>query len=351
MPIFPSSCTVYCYQNSAVHAAAISWNQPYVLLDNIDVSVPIVSYQTHIQNVGWQDYKVNGATSGTSGQGLRLEGIKIKVAGNESLGIQYTTHVQDYGWMPWSANDEMSGTSGESKRLEAIKIQLTGTDKDKYDVYYRVHAQDFGWLGWAKNGQAAGTAGYGKRLEAIEIKVVAKNGTAPGATANPYVANGGTDQAAGDTTVNVGYQTHVQNVGWQGLKYNGDMSGTSGQGLRLEGIKINLNNKTYSGSVSYSTHVQNIGWQDYVSDGEMSGTSGQSLRLEAIKIDLNGTMSNHYDIYYRVHAQDYGWLGWAMNGEESGTAGLSKRLEGIEIVLVEKGGAAPGSTTNHYVTN
>ena len=40
----------------------------------------------------------------------------------------------------------------------------------------------------------------------------------------------------------------------------------------------------------------------------------------------------------------YGWLDWAKNGESAGTEGLSKRLEAIEIVLVEKGGAAPGST-------
>ena len=41
--------------------------------------------------------------------------------------------------------------------------------------------------------------------------------------------------------------------------------------------------------ISYSTHVQNVGWQDSVYDGEMSGTSGQSLRLEAIKIEVNTT--------------------------------------------------------------
>ena len=59
-------------------------------------------------------------------------------------------------------------------------------------------------------------------------------------------------------------------------------------------------------------------------------------------------MKNHYDIYYRVHVQDYGWLGWAKNGVEAGSEGMSKRLEGIEIVLVTKGGTAPGSTNNSF---
>ena len=76
----------------------------------------------------------------------------------------------------------------------------------------------------------------------------------------------------------------------------------------------------------------------------MSGTNGEAKRLEAICIDLTGEMAEHYDVYYRVHAQTFGWLGWAKNGEESGTAGYAKRLEGIQIVLVEKGGEAPGKT-------
>ena len=80
----------------------------------------------------------------------------------------------------------------------------------------------------------------------------------------------------------------------------------------------------------------------------MSGTEGQAKRLEGIQIELTGDMAAQYDIYYRVHAQTFGWMGWAKNGEQAGTAGYAKRLEGIEIKLVAKGGAAPGSTDNHF---
>ena len=59
-------------------------------------------------------------------------------------------------------------------------------------------------------------------------------------------------------------------------------------------------------------------------------------------------MANHYDVYYRVHAQKFGWLGWAKNGESAGSAGYGYRLEGIQIVLVAKGGSAPGSTANSF---
>ena len=348
-----------------------------------------ICYTTHVQTYGWQGdennankWFANGKMAGTSGKAKRLEGIKIRVYGNDNLGIQYTTHCQSYGWLPWSANGEMNGTEGEAKRLEAIKIQLTGADKEKYDVYYRVHAQSYGWLGWAKNGAPAGTAGYAKRLEGVQIVVVKKGSPAPGVNFEGVNAASGVHQSvsylakngsspvvggqvtsntnpsvAGEANVNIAYRTHVQSFGWQGWKYNGVMSGTSGKAKRLEGINIKLTNKPYSGSIVYTTHVQSLGWQGnennvntWFRDGQMAGTSGRAKRLEAIRIALTGEMAEHYDVYYRVHAQTYGWLAWAKNGEAAGTAGLSKRLEGIQIVLVPKGGAAPANNYGGVVT-
>jgi uncharacterized protein YjdB len=326
-----------------------------------------VSYRTHVQSIGWQNPVTNGTMSGTSGRAKQLEGIKISVTGNSNLGIQYTTHCQSYGWLPWSANGEMNGTEGEAKRLEAIKIQLTGADKDKYNVYYRVHAQSYGWLAWAANGAPAGTAGLSKRLEAIQIVIVKKGesfnhaiGNIQSARGEAYIASSTANAnpvVTGENNVNVEYRTHVQSFGWQGWKYNGVMSGTSGKAKRLEGINIKLTNKPYSGSIVYTTHVQSIGWQGnennvntWFRDGQMAGTSGRAKRLEAIRIALTGEMAEHYDVYYRVHAQTYGWLAWAKNGEAAGTAGLSKRLEGIQIVLVPKGGAAPANNYGGVVT-
>ena len=150
-------------------------------------------------------------------------------------------------------------------------------------------------------------------------------------------------------TPNVIYATHVQNEGWQNSKINGQISGTTGKSLRLEGIKVFISNSSYSGGISYSTHIQNIGWQNFVANNSLSGTTGQSLRLEAIKIKLTGEMAKHYDIYYRVHAQDFGWLDWAKNGNAAGTAGYSYRLEGIQIKIVKKGDKAPGSILKSYI--
>lgn len=175
---------VFFVTGSLVMAEVESYGIPAVA-----ISPPVVSYQTHIENVGWevedasQLWKQNGEMSGTFGEGLRLEGIKIKIENDVNLGIQYQTHIQNIGWEDdsgsgWKKDGVMSGTKGLGYRLEAIQMRLTGEDADNYDLYYQVHAQNMGWLGWARNGQSAGTAGYGYRLEGIRI-VVLKKGEVP----------------------------------------------------------------------------------------------------------------------------------------------------------------------------
>ena len=145
----------------------------------------VVTYKTHVQSYGNQNWVSDGSIAGTSGEAKRLEAIYIKLNASKlgyTGGIRYKTHVQSFGWeKEWKKDGQMSGTSGKAKRLEAIRIELTGTISSYYDVYYRVHAQSYGWMGWAKNGETAGTAGLGKRLEAIQICLVEKGSDAPNA--------------------------------------------------------------------------------------------------------------------------------------------------------------------------
>ena len=79
--------------------------------------------------------------------------------------------------------------------------------------------KEFGWLGWAKNGESAGTAGYSYRLETIEVKMVEKGGKALKESIEKTIC----------TKDIASYQTHVQDIGWQGIKYDGSVAGTSGQ--------------------------------------------------------------------------------------------------------------------------
>ena len=149
-------------------------------------SVPTIQYQTHVESIGWQDWKSNGAVAGTSGQNYRVEAMYIDIAGADNS-IEYRTHVQDIGWMAWINEGGMSGTTGQSKKIEALEIRLKGTMATNYDVYYRAHVQDVGWQGWVKNGATAGTSGQNLRLEAIQIMLVQKGAGAPG----PITVNSG----------------------------------------------------------------------------------------------------------------------------------------------------------------
>ena len=143
-----------------------------------------VQYRGHVQNKGDVPLPVGsfitGPTNlGTSGEGLRLEGIRIELTGDipAGAGISYDVHVQNEGWMGAVANGEFAGTTNRSLRIEAIKINLTGLSG--YDVYYRGHVQNKGNIpvvdntwGWVKNGAELGTTGESLRLESIQIKIV-----------------------------------------------------------------------------------------------------------------------------------------------------------------------------------
>ena len=146
------------------------------------------------------------------------------------------------------------------------------------------------------------------------------------------------------------YSSHIQTYGWEKIvHYDGAMSGTQGQGKRLEAIKIQ-NISDVDGSIEYQVHCQTYGWLNWVKDGAVAGKTGEGKRLEAIRIRLTGDLEKTYDVYYRVHAQTFGWMGWAKNGQTAGTTNYAKRLEAIEIRLVEKGGTAPGSSDRYYIS-
>lgn len=145
----------------------------------------------------------------------------------------------------------------------------------------------------------------------------------------------------------INYQTHVESIGNTQAVRNGQTSGTVGSRLRLESIRLNLEDIPNSG-IEYRTHVQTDGWQSWRSQGQLSGTTGESKRLEAIQIRLTGEAANRYDVYYRVHSEQFGWLGWAKNGEEAGTEGYRYRMEAIEVQLVSKGHNFGGSTSNAF---
>jgi len=281
-----------------------------------------VSYRTHVQNDGWQNYVSDGKTSGTSGRSLRLEGINIKLSNNNDVNIKYQVHVQNEGWQDWKKNGEQAGTTGKSLRLEGIKIKLENAGT--YKVMYRVHVQNIGWQDWKQDGDLAGTTGKSLRLEAIEIKII-------------------------DTSPHVTYNAHVQEISWQGWKKDGATAGTSGKELRVEALEIKLSDVSSSSHIKYRVHVQDIGWQEWKKDGAVAGTTGKGLRIEAIQIELEGLSG--YTVEYRTHVQNIGWQDWVSNGMLAGTTGESLRVEAIQIRVVKNENTIVKNTSNNNSTN
>lgn len=130
------------------------------------------------------------------------------------------------------------------------------------------------------------------------------------------------------------YQSHIQNIGWQGMKNEGEISGTEGLGLRMESFILKSTNLPNGATVRYQAHVQNIGWMPWVGDGQVAGTTGQSLRMESLKIELVGAPQG-YHIEYKAHVQNIGWMPWVRDGAIAGTTGQSLRIEAIIIRIVK----------------
>lgn len=138
---------------------------------------------------------------------------------------------------------------------------------------------------------------------------------------------------ATNDTINIKYQSHVQDIGWQPYTSNGGLSGTEGKGARVEAIKIYLENAPANVHVKYQTHIEKIGWQAFQYDTAVSGTEGKGLRIEAIKISLEGLPAG-YHVLYQAHIQNIGWQDWVQDCQIAGTTGKALRIEAIRIKIV-----------------
>lgn len=303
-----------------------------------------VIYQSHVENIGWQNSVDNGAVSGTTGQALRMEGLKVELVNPTDMGIEYRAHVQDIGWQDYVANGQMAGTQGLAKRMEAVEMHLTGDDAVNYSVYYRVHAQDYGWLDWAKDGQSAGTEGMSKRLEAIEIRVVEKGAAAPGSTVQPYIKAEVAQtylQPQGSSVSNIAYRAYI-NGSWTDYASNGQELGTG----QIQAITIDLSDTNYQrGGIEYSVLSTNGNWTGWTNNNHESGQKGTGI--QAVRIRLTAQLPYYYDLFYRVHTPNVGWSNFARNGEAAGTEGLGREISIIQIMLNPKG-QLPGPTGSAF---
>lgn len=319
----------------------------------VEPALPSVRYQAKVVGESkWQGAVRDGKEAGTTGKSLIMEALKINIVDPETgelfdtsmLGVEYCGHVQNVGWEKWVSNGDTAGRPGKNLRIEALKLRLTGELKDNYDIYYCLHCQNYGWLGWAKNGTASGTAGMSLRVEAIRVFIQEKGEDAPlriGNYSQTFMYS-----------PSIYYTSYVQGQGWQNEVRKGELSGTSGKSLRLEGFCIRISGEENLG-VEYKGHVQNYGWETiWWPDGCISGFPGVNCRIEALQLRLTGADKDKYDIYYCLHVQNFGWLAWAKNGDPAGSSGVSMRVEAYVIKILPKGSPKPknyGSRTNAFV--
>ncbi|MBE6472905.1 MAG: hypothetical protein E7Z99_04895 [Coriobacteriaceae bacterium] len=305
-----------------LEAASSTGGQQLVAASTAERTEPSISYEAHVQNIGWQAAVADGAEAGTDGQALRMEAVKVTLdKGGYTGDIQMEAHVQNIGWQKVMGNGEAMGTHGQALRVEAMRLALVGEISRYYDICYQTHVQNIGWQEWVRNGELAGTTGQALRLEAIRIKLEKKKTPAA-------------EQEEG--IIGVRYQAHVQNIGWQEAQADETTAGTTGQSLRVEALRIWLDQGTLAGNIEYRAHVQNKGWTPWVKNGAIAGSTGESLRMEALQICLTGEIGQKYDVIYSGHVQNIGWQSSRNNKNTAGTTGQALRVEALKIILVSK---------------
>lgn len=120
------------------------------------------------------------------------------------------------------------------------------------------------------------------------------------------------------------YEVHIEKIGWQSPRENGEIAGTEGEGLRIEAIKIFTNIP-----IRYRVHVENKGWMDWVCNGEIAGTTGQGLRVEALEIE------SEKQLIATAHIQNVGWKTEVVgNNIKIGTEGKALRLEALTLKFI-----------------
>ena len=219
------------YRLEAIQIQLVEKGTQIDVTGNAFITKPDLKYSTHIQNIGWQNYVINNHISGTTGQGLRLEAIKLKINTNLEGNIEYSTHIQNIGWEKHVSNNSISGTTGQGLRLEAIKIRLTGEIANYYDIYYRTHVENMGWLAWAKNGEEAGTERYAYRLEASQVVILSKSEDAPSNTRGHFYVKAlerksieGIKLVFGDVCAGIDVSVHNGDINWQAVKSVADFA-------------------------------------------------------------------------------------------------------------------------------
>ena len=213
--------------------------------------------------------------------------------------------------------EQPSGTTGIDAAIEAVEIKLEGKTKGHH-VRYQGHVQSIGWMGWVQDGETSGSTGRHLRLEALRLEIV----------------KGDQPTAPGVDGLTIQYETHSASAGWTGVFENGEVSGTTGQALQIEALKIKILDPKNRMGVRYQARLRGEVWTQFAENGTMLGTVGQDIALDAFKVWLVDPPKG-VTVRYQGHVEGRGWMDWVAEGEMAGTERQGLRLEAIRIELVK----------------
>lgn len=141
-------------------------------------------------------------------------------------------------------------------------------------------------------------------------------------------------------TIGIKYRSHVQELGTLAWVRDGQISGTTGDALRLEALQIDVEalrkKKGYSDvKIDALAHIQNVGDVTYQDIGKdtIIGTEGEGKRLEGLELQCTG-LPNGKALKFQIHEQNKGWSSVATADEVGafrGSVGEKRRIEAVKI--------------------
>lgn len=295
----------------------------YSKYDPSYMAPPILEFQSHVSNIGWMDWKLNGEVTGTVGQGLPMEAIRIKTTSRcyDSLHIQYSVYVANQGWTNWVQDGEVAGTTGKNLPILGIRIKAVDSNYNlskNYSITYCTHSSNIGWSEIiCKDGITSGEVWGNNPVEAIGICLV-KN------QPEDFVV-----------------QSYNSVEGWS-IPTPSEWVGSTGRNLPLKGVRFTLPTVIADGNthIKYRVFVENLGWLDWVQDGETAGVPEKNLNIKAIEmkiVDNNGNLSTRYEVHYNSHLSNVGWEdSHFKDGVTSGNTQSPNAIEAIFAKILDK---------------
>lgn len=143
-------------------------NRIVALETELRIKRPVLSYQTHVAQKGWDSWRVENQLSNSLDQ-YDIQAIKIEFT-EPFHDVYYAVYYNEAeGWSEEVSSGNMAGTTGQSKPITGIKIHLDDSGAREFDILYRVHKFDGEWTSWAKNGEEI--ISLSEKLNSLQIKL------------------------------------------------------------------------------------------------------------------------------------------------------------------------------------